>query len=160
MFYIEDREALALLLKVSARSESILNRIERLLNRIERLLDRSHIQRFTIQRTGDTSMGFPAITPGTSAVYTATPVPSTAVPATPPTWTSSDPVNAPVTADPTGLIGTVNAPATAVPTTFTLTVSYTNADGTVATGSVTDQVVAAPPPPSPDITAFQVARTA
>lgn len=93
------------------------------------------------------------ITPGTSAVYTAVPVPSGAVPATPPTWESSDPTNAPVTADSTGLIGTVNAVA---PTTFTLTVSYTNADGTVATGTVSDSVVAA----VTDITSFDVSRTA
>ena len=105
-------------------------------------------------------MPLPSLTPGTSAVYTATPVPATAVPSTPPTWSSSDPVNAPVTADPTGLIGTVNAPASAVPATFTLTISYTNADGSIATGTVTDQVVATPPPPSPDITAFNITRTA
>jgi hypothetical protein len=127
---------------------------------LHRLPPPNRIVRFVITRQGDTLMGFPLLTPGTSAVYTATPVPSTAVPSTPPTWTSSDTVNAPVTADATGLIGTVDVPSTAVPATFTLTVSYTNSDGTVATGSVTDQVVAAPPPPSPDITAFNVVRTA
>lgn len=95
------------------------------------------------------------ITPGTSAIYTAVPVPAGAVPSTPPTWVSSDPTNAPVTADSTGLIGTVEAVA---PTTFTLTVSYTNEDGTVATGTVTDEVVAATPPVN-DITSFTVSRT-
>jgi hypothetical protein len=134
--------------------------LRRDLRQILHALHLERIERFVITRQGETSMGFPLITPGSSAVYTATPVPATAVPSTPPTWVSSDPVNAPVSADPTGLIGTVNPPALAVPTTFTLTVTYTNADGSVATGSVTDQVVAVPPPPSPDITAFNVTRTA
>ena len=97
------------------------------------------------------------IAPGFSPVYTATPSPSNAFPSTPPTWTSSDPVNAPVTADSTGLVGTVEIPATAVVgTSFTLTVSYTNADSTVATGSITQTIVPVPPV---DITSFTIKQT-
>lgn len=98
------------------------------------------------------------IAPGNSPVFTATPVPATSVPSTPPTWTSSDTTNAPISVDPTGLIATVAIPASAtVGASFTLTISYTNADGTVATGSTTQTIVA---PPSPDITSFTIAQTA
>lgn len=99
------------------------------------------------------------IAPGFSPVFTATPVPSTSVPnpATPPAWTSSDTTNAPIAVDPTGLIATVNIPSTAVVgTSVTLSISYTNADGTVATGSTSITIVAAP---SPDITSFTIAQT-
>ena len=99
----------------------------------------------------------PSITPGNSPVFTATPVPATSAPSTPPTWESSDTVNAPVTVDSTGLVATVEIPTTAVVGTgFTLTVSYTNADGTVATGTTSQTIVA---PPSPDITSFTIAQT-
>lgn len=98
------------------------------------------------------------IAPGFSPVFTATPVPSTSLPSTPPTWTSSDTVNAPVSVDSTGLIATVAVPTSAVVgTSFTLSISYTNADGTVATGSFTGSIVSAP---SPDITSFTIEQTA
>jgi hypothetical protein len=98
-----------------------------------------------------------SIAPGNSPVFTATPVPATSVPSTPPTWTSSDTTNAPITVDPTGLIATVAIPSTAVVgTSFTLEISYTNADGTVATGSTTQTIVSAP---SPDITSFTIEQT-
>ena len=97
------------------------------------------------------------IAPGFSPAFTATPVPSASFPATPPTWVSSDTVNAPITVDATGLVATVALPATAVVgTSFTLTISYTNADSTVATGIVSLTIVAAP---SPDITSFTIAQT-
>ena len=99
------------------------------------------------------------IAPGFAPVFTATPVPASSVPnpATPPTWVSSDTVNAPVSVDKTGLVATVALPSTAVVgTSFTLTVSYTNADGTVATGTISLSVVAAP---SPDITSFVINQT-
>ena len=98
-----------------------------------------------------------SISPGNSPVFTATPVPATSVPSTPPTWTSSDTTNAPITVDPTGLIATVSIPAGAtVGASFTLTISYTNADGTVATGTTSQTIVA---PPSPDSTSFTIAQT-
>lgn len=98
------------------------------------------------------------IAPGNSPQFTATPVPATSVPSTPPTWMTSDTTNAPVTVDPTGLIATVEIPASAtVGAGFVLTVSYMNADGTVATGSISETIVA---PASPDITSFTVAQTA
>ena len=124
---------------------------------IHRILEIDHIASFNVTREGD-PMALPPIVAGSTVVYTATPVPSTSVPSTPPTWTSSDPANAPVTADPTGLIGTVVIAAVApVGTSYTVTISYTNADGSVATGSASDTTVA---PPSPDITSFDVVRTA
>jgi hypothetical protein len=136
--------------------ENQLREIDHRLERIEREL-RPHcstITAFQIRR-----LTMLPIAPGFSPVYTATPVPAGTFPAPGnlPVWTSSDTVNAPVTADATGLIGTVNIPATAVVgTAFTLTVTYTNADGTVATGTLTQTIVAAP---SPDITGFTIAQT-
>jgi len=115
------------------------------------------ITRFVITQE-ENPMGLLAIAPGNSPVFTATPVPSTSVPSTPPTWTSSDTVNAPIDVDSTGLVATVAIPSTAVVGgSFTLTASYTNADGTVATGSISLTIVA---PPSPDITSFTIAQTA
>lgn len=97
------------------------------------------------------------IAPGNSPVFTATPVPATSVPSTPPGWTSSDTTNAPITVDPTGLVATVAIPANAVVgTQFTLTIHYTNADGSAATGETTQTIVA---PASPDITSFTIEQT-
>jgi hypothetical protein len=112
------------------------------------------------QKQGDSVMALTPIAPGFSPAFTAAPVPSTSFPAPGnlPVMTSSDPVNAPVTTDVTGLIGTVAIPTTAVVgTVFTLTESYTNADATVATGTASYTIVAAP---SPDITSFNIAQSA
>jgi hypothetical protein len=134
----------------------ILRQILHELRAIRRALTPPSIESFTITQQGD-PMALLPIAPGFSPVFTATPVPSTSVPSTPPVWVSSDTVNAPITVDPTGLIATVALPATAVVgTAFTLTISYTNADGTVATGSISLIIVAAP---SPDITSFTIAQT-
>jgi hypothetical protein len=131
--------------------------ILRRLSEIEKHLNPHHIHRFTITQSGDNTMPLTPLAPGNSPVFTATPVPSTAVPATPPTWTSSDTTNAPVSVDATGLVATVAIPASApVGTAFVLTVSYTNADGTVATGSFSGTIVA---PPSPDISSFTIEQT-
>jgi hypothetical protein len=119
----------------------------------------AEVESFSITQTGAPNMALIAIAPGSSPVFTATPVPAGTAPGPGlvPTWTSSDTVNAPVTADPTGLIGTVAIPTSAVVgTSFTLTVSLTNADGTVATGSASFTIVAAP---SPDVTSFTIAQT-
>ena len=100
------------------------------------------------------------LSPGYSPVFTATPVPAGTFPASGnvPTWTTSDPLNAPITIDSTGLVATVAIPTTAVVgTSVTLSISYTNADGTVATGSAAFTIVTAPPS---DITSFTVAQTA
>jgi hypothetical protein len=125
---------------------------------IERLLH-PPITSFVIQQ--EKTMALTPIAPGFSPKFTASPVPVGAVlnPSQPvPTWTSSDTTNAPVTADTTGLIGTVAIPASAVVgTSFTLTVSYTNLDGTVATGSASFTIVAAPPQ---DVTSFTIAQSA
>ena len=132
-------------------------RLERIDERFERLLEalgKTRITGFTIKLQGDNML---SIIPGNSPVFTATPVPATSAPSTPPTWVSSDTVNAPITVDSTGLVATVEIPATAVVgTSFTLTVSYTNADGTIATGTTSQTIVAAP---SPDITSFTIAQT-
>jgi hypothetical protein len=120
---------------------------------ILRILETRRIERFVITKENPML----AIAPGNSPVFTATPVPSTSVPSTPPTWESSDTTNAPITVDPTGLIATVDIPASAtVGASFTLTISYTNADGTVATGTTSQTIVA---PPSPDITSFTIEQT-
>jgi len=99
------------------------------------------------------------IAPGNTCIFTATPIPAGAVPqGSVPSWTSSDTTNAPVTADATGLSGTVAIPSSAqVGASFTLGVSYTNPDGVVATGSASFTIVA---PPQPDITGFTIEQTA
>ena len=108
----------------------VLEHILHELRQIRHVLTR--ITHFTIQETT-----MQPIAPGFSPVFTATPQPAGNVlnPAQPvPSWTSSDPTNAPVSVDSTGLVATVAIPSTAVVgTSFTLSVSYTNADGTVAT---------------------------
>lgn len=138
--------------------------LERIACLLERVLDRityPPIQSFTITQiqTGDTMPLLP-LAPGFSPQFTATPVPAGVVlnPALPvPTWTSSDTTNAPVSVDPTGLIATVNIPTNAtVGASITLSVNYTNADGTAATGSTSFTIVAAPPA---DVTSFTVAQT-
>jgi len=97
------------------------------------------------------------IAPGNSPVFTATPEPAGAVPSVPPTWISSDETNAPITVDATGLVATVAIPeAATVGASFVLTISYTNADGTVATGSTSQTIVAKP---VPDITGFTIEQT-
>ena len=63
--------------------------ILRRLSEIEKHLNPHHIHRFTITQSGDNTMPLTPLAPGQSPVFTATPVPSTAVPSTPPTWTSS-----------------------------------------------------------------------
>ena len=89
---------------------------------------------FVIQQTGDSTMApLAASDPGGTLVFTATPTPAgSAFPAGAPVpaWSSSDPF-AVVTADPTGLIGTVVLdPSIAVGNTVTLSVSntYTSAN--------------------------------
>ncbi len=88
---------------------------------------------------------------GATAVIDFTPVPAGAVPAPGdlPTLTSSDPVNAPVTADSTGLVATVNFAANAPAGDYTITCNYTNPDGIVATPGTFTGTIAAP-----DITGF------
>jgi hypothetical protein len=97
-----------------------------------------------------------AVAPGNSPVYTATPVPAGSTPSSGnvPTWTSSDTTLAPVTANSTGLVATVAISSTAtVGANFTLTISYTNPDGTLASGSLSQTIV------EPDITSFTIEQT-
>ena len=115
---------------------------------------------FVISQQGDNMPPLLPIAPGFSPVFTATPVPSTAVPnpSTPPVWTSSDTVNFPISTNLTNpLQVTVDIPSTAtVGAAGTISLSYTNADGSVATGSFSWTIEAAP---SPDITSFTIAQT-
>ena len=75
--------------------------------------------------------------PGNSPVITITPQPAgVELTQGAPTTVSSDPTNFPVSVDSTGLIATFNLPTTAtLGATATLTTSYVNADGTVATST-------------------------
>jgi len=130
-----------------------------LLGSILKAVTPNDITGFTIKQQGAPNMPLLPIAPGNSPVFTATPIPAGAVPTTPPTWTTSDAVNAPTTVDSTGLIATVNIPTSAVVgTSFVLTVSYTNVDGTVATATTTQTIVAVIPPVT-DITGFTIAQT-
>jgi hypothetical protein len=122
---------------------------------------------FTIQQTGASPMGTtptpPVLAPpdpGSTLVFTATPTPAGAVlpVGVIPVWTSSDPTNASVSADPTGLIGTVVL-SSAIPVgeSVTLTVTATLPDGTTPTGSASFTVGALPPV---EVTGFTVIQTA
>ena len=108
--------------------DAILRREDEILDELEEIeheLHHPNITHFTIQETT-----MQPIAPGFSPVFTATPQPAGNVlnPTQPvPSWTSSDPTNAPVSVDSTGLVATVAVPATAVVgTSFTLSISYTN----------------------------------
>ena len=98
--------------------------------------------------------------PGNTLQFTATPTPAGSVlpSGVVPTWTSSDPTNAPVTVDPTGLIATVVlSTSITVGESVTLTITATLPDGTTPTGSTTFTVGAAPPV---EVTGFSIAQTA
>ena len=114
------------------------------------------VTQIEIARTGDTVN---PIVPGSGPTYLATLTPAVTPVAADVAWISSDPVNAPVTlssADPTGLTAVVDVPAgTVVPAVgfpFVLTMTYTNADGTTASGTVSDTIVQA------DVSAVSIAR--
>lgn len=97
--------------------------------------------------------------PGFTCQFTATSIPAGTVPnpTTPPIWTSSDTVNAPVTQLDALDASVTFPPSAVVGTNYSLTISYTNADGSVATGTFNGTIV---PAPSPDITGFTVTQSA
>ena len=146
------------------RREELELEVLRLLRNMERLLrklvndeaeDLNRIERFAVIKQENSTMV--PLAAGQTATFSTTPIPATSVPnpAALPVWTSSDTTNAPVspnTADKTGLSTLVVFPSTAAAgVTFSLTITYTNADGTVATQTNSFVTVA---PPSPDITGF------
>lgn len=122
--------------------------------RIEHMLEqeRKRITHFTpIQE-----ITMVTLSAGNTATFSTTPLPANAVP-TPSgiQWSSSDTTNAPVVVnpnDPSGLSANVTFPAgVAAGVSFTLTISYTNSDGTTATQSGSFTTVA---PPPTDVTGF------
>jgi hypothetical protein len=134
--------------------KDVLRVLERILFILEDRLPNPHvITRF--KSIEEISMN--PLAAGQTATFATTPIPSTSVPnpAALPVWSSSDTVNAPVVpvaTDTTGLSATVTFPSTVVAgVTFSLTITYTNADGTIATQTNSFVTVA---PPSPDITGF------
>lgn len=113
-----------------------------------------NVSNFT-QITQETYLMVP-LAAGQTATFTTTPLPTDSAPvAASIIWTSSDTTNAPVSpnlADTTGLSTLVVFPSTVVAgVSFSLTVSYTNSDGSVATQSNSFTTVAAA---SPDVTGF------
>lgn len=96
------------------------------------------------------------ITPGSNNVFQAALSPAPATLANPVQWSSSDTTNAPVTADPTDSTKATVAVAASAPvgTSFTLTASYTNPDGNVATGSASFTVT------EPDVTSITITQIA
>ena len=95
-------------------------------------------------------------TPGSTLGFTVTPSPANATVLTDASvWTSSDPTNAPVTGN--GLSASVTLAADApVGGAFTLTWVYTNADGTTATATIAETVIA----PVIDVTGGTIEQTA
>jgi hypothetical protein len=129
----------------------------RLLRRILHAVEPRFPISFSLQQSGEIMV---PLDPGQSPQFTATPTPDgSSLGAVVPTWTSSDPANAPVTADATGLVATVALSASiAVGASVTLTVSATSTDGTQsATGTFTF-TIGAPPPAFP--TGFTIAQSA
>jgi hypothetical protein len=127
------------------------------LKRIESLLS-PHIHPITgFTEIKEIDMALVPLAAGQTATFATTPIPATSSPDPTklPVWTSSDTVNAPVipvATDKTGLSANVTFPSTTpAGVTFSLTITYTNADGTVATQTNSFTTVAAP---SPDITGF------
>jgi hypothetical protein len=114
----------------------------------------SDIEGFTDIIQGDVNMV--PLAAGQTATFSTTPIPAGSVPdPTKLVWSSSDPVNAPVSpngADPSGLSVIVTFPSTVVAgVPFDLTLTYTNSDGTVASQKNSFVTVAAPPS---DVTGF------
>lgn len=133
----------------------LLQEIARSLGKIERILTHLNISNVTSGTIkGDTDM---PLTPGSTATFTVTPEPSNATLLEHGSvWSSTDNTNAPVTVDSTGLIATVTFPETAtVGAPFTLTWTYTNADGTYATASISETIVA----PVIDVTGGTITQT-
>lgn len=122
-----------------------------------------NVTAFTFTQQGDPMAALLPIAPGNSPVITITPLPVGVAldPNQPvPQTISSDPVNAPVTVDSTGLIATIAIPASAVVgTQFALKTTYTNADGSVATSSSQVFTIVAAVPPPQDVTGFSFAQT-
>lgn len=134
---------------------SELKQNNRLLYRILQEVTPQFPEGFTIQ--GDSMI---ALSPGNSPQFTATPVPAgSSLGSVVPTWTTSDPVNAPISVDVTGLVATCDLSASiAVGASVTLSISATSSDGSqTATGSVTFTVVAGGGGNFP--TSFSVAQT-
>src|SRR6185312_7095670 len=134
--------------------QALLGRVERLFERILEVLEEvrdalpPRIKSFQIKER--TMQNYP----GGTVILTAAPVPADATVATPPTWTTSDSTNGPISVDPTGLICTINIPTSApVGTEISVSVTDTNADGApVQPGTFTLTLVPPPPPPVIDIT--------
>lgn len=151
MFHLTNDELLREVLRKLERIEHLESHI------LHQLYQRFIVRHFIIEKENPLT----PVSPGFNPVYTASPIPAGAIlnPSQPaPTWTTSDPTNAPVTADASGLNAAVAIPASApVGTAFTLTVSYTNLDGTVAQGAL-DQTIASAPPV--DVTGFTIAQSA
>jgi len=101
-----------------------------------------------------------SIQAGSTGTFIATPVPANGTIVStqpPPAWSSSD---SSVTLSPSdgGLTVEVEVPATDPNTSLTLSVAYTNPDGTVATGSISVTITPAPPTVV-DVTSFTIAQT-
>jgi hypothetical protein len=156
--------------RILGKIENLLHANNDVLYRIEKSLDKERkiaaailaalTQTLTI--TGFTDIQEISMVPlaaGQTAIFGTTPIPSTSIP-TPGSlvWASSDTINAPVSpnpADPTGLTCLVTFPS-GLPAgdSFSLSLTYTNADGTTATQTNGFTTVVAPPPPPSDITGF------
>ena len=113
----------------------------------------------TISRQGDPMN---PIYPGTTQTYTVAlgPAGATVIPADG-VWSTSDPVNAPITPDPTNPLAasvTVNSALVIPPTGYTYSVeyTYTNPDGDVVTAPVATETVLAP---AIDVASATLART-
>jgi hypothetical protein len=128
-------------LSVEERILGVEERELRILEEIEHdLHHKPNVTGVKIHQIGN-PMALLAIAPGNSPQFQATVTPTgAATVAAQGVWASSDSVNAPVTqntSDATGLTATVNIPTSAVAgTAFTLSFTYTNADGTSAVGDL------------------------
>ena len=100
---------------------------------------------------------------GQTGTFQTTPSPANSAYATPPVWTSDNPlavVTPNLTLDPTGATVNVAVDPTATGS-FNLSVAYTNPDGTVSTpGTLNVPVIPGPPPPPVDVTSNTIEQIA
>lgn len=162
----EGREAVMLLKQnqlEQQRSNLLLERIHFELRKLDRHLHPQQISHFVIHQGELNPMA--ELKPGQNIALSAQPLDASGNPTTLPAgvvlaWTSSDPVNVPVTSsgNPGDLtaVAVVGANPPAEQVTFSVDLSQPLPDGTNPSGTVTDTVDAPPPPPPAEVASFTI----
>lgn len=155
----ENQEAFADIFSQLRKIRRELGSIEHRLFRLEEFTGVNEVISFKIQQRGE-DMAITGIAPGSTGVFTATPLDGNGNPVSlpagsqPPQWVSSDTTNAPVVASADGLSASVSVPSTTAGGSFTLTVSSPDLPGQPS-GSASVPINV-PPPPPPTVASFQI----